>query len=129
MISTIVTLIVGLAGGAGLWGFIRFLIERKDDKADDLKEIKTQLDLLATNAHARDLNISKITLSVLMWHSPEDHRAIISEGEHYFLELKGDSWMYNKFKKWSIDEGVNVDYILEAHDNNLRKETGNDLGR
>lgn len=119
-LSLLITLIVGLFGGGGIVTLIQFFVKRKDDKKDELHKIQKDIGRLCQRADEGDLNDSRIQLMMLMWHNPADHRAILKEAEHYFLDLGGNSWIAHKFEDWAESEGVKIDYIIEEH--NKREE-------
>ena len=116
-----ITLLAALITGGGLYGFIRFLIERKDNKTCELHQIQKDIGRLVQRADEGDLNDSRIQLMMLIWHNPEDHRAILKEAEHYFIDLHGDSWIASKFKAWAESQGVDIEYIIREHDKIIKK--------
>ena len=113
-----VTLIAAAITGGGLYGFLQFLIKRKDDKNGQLYNIQKDIGRLVERADESDLNDSRIQLMMLIWHNPKDHRAILKEAEHYFCDLGGNSWIIHKFEEWAEAQNVDVKHLIEEHNKN-----------
>lgn len=114
--EVITTLVIGVIAGGSLYGFLQFLITRHDKKDDNT----VLLNELLKKSEKRDLEISKILLTILLEHNPQDHKAILDEGTRYFTVLGGNSWMWDKFADWAEKEKVDVSYIKTYHDNNKK---------
>lgn len=119
MTGYIVTLLAATITGGGLYGFLQFLIKRKDDKSDELHKIQKDIGRLVQRADEGDLNDSRIQLMMLIWHNPRDHRAILKEAEKYF-GLGGDGWIYNNLSTWARQQGVDIRYLEEMHNKNTK---------
>lgn len=101
--------------GGNLILFIKFLIERydrkqerKEDKAERQAEsekreaqeaIKKKLAVLE-----KDVLRTQLLLLILM--RPKEQTEILTVGEHYFKELKGNWYMTSIFNKWIDEEEV-----------------------
>lgn len=107
----ILSIILACLGSTGLFTFITFLINRKDKKCDDLSDIRSDLCELKAKSGKRDIEISKLLLSNLIQHNPNEHQPILYEARHYFVELGADSWMYDKISKWAEKENVDISWI------------------
>lgn len=83
--------------GAGFFGFIQFLITRKDETTKQLEEMKViQKDI--------QLSLCRLQLLNLIQHEGSQHELMIV-AEKYFKDLEGDWYMTPIFCRW-----------LEAHD-------------
>lgn len=110
------TIILACLGSSGLFTLIQFILSRLFNKMDNKDENTKLLKRLNERADEGDLNDSRIQLLMLINHYPTCHSEILKEAEHYFIELKGDSWMSNIFIRWAEKENVNIDYIKKVHE-------------
>lgn len=84
-----VTIIASVLASNALFAFIQFLISRADTK----KNVKGKLLILE-----KDVLRTQLLLMVLL--KPEEKSEILTIGEHYFVELKGNWYMTSIFNKW-----------------------------
>lgn len=104
-------LILVLIANNALWAFAQFLISRHDRKADDkdglkaaMRDIKKKLEDLETEIKAKlkkqEKDAVRTQLLVLILLKPEEEQEILTLGEHYFKNLKGNWYMTSIFKNW-----------------------------
>lgn len=84
-----VTIIASVLASNALFAFIQFLISRADTK----KNVKGKLLVLE-----KDVLRTQLLLMVLL--KPEEKSEILTIGEHYFVDLKGNWYMTSIFNKW-----------------------------
>lgn len=99
----IVALVVGVLGvllGGGATGLVIFLIQRKDNKENQFKEILKRLDAIEGIQHEQQLSELRTELSIHLLHHKKDKITIMRIAEKYFKELKGDFYMTSKFCEW-----------------------------
>ena len=95
MSATIITIIVAVISSQAIFGFIQFVITRRDTKRNmDGKLIKLERDILRTQ------------LLMLVLLKPEEEQEILMVAEHYFKDLAGDWYMTGIFNKWLVDYDV-----------------------
>ena len=95
MSATIITIIVAVISSQAIFGFIQFVITRRDTKRNmDGKLIKLERDILRTQ------------LLMLVLLKPEEEQEILMVAEHYFKDLAGDWYMTGIFNKWLVDSDV-----------------------
>lgn len=99
MSSTIVSIIIAVLASQALFGFIQFMITRKDTK----KNISGKLTTLE-----KDVLRTQLLLLILM--KPEEQQEIMTIAEHYFSKppkgLNGNWYMTSIFNKWLIDADI-----------------------
>ena len=88
------TVIVSVLSSNALFAFIQFLISRRDTK----KNIKDKLLVLE-----KDTLRTQLLLMILL--KPEEKQEILTVGEHYFSDLKGNWYMTSIFNKWLDKSG------------------------
>lgn len=93
------TIILAVLGSTALSSLIQFLIKRYDDKKLAKFNVKEKLLNLE-----RDVLRTQMLLLILM--KPEEKKEILTIGEHYFKELKGDWYMTSIFNKWLESTGT-----------------------
>lgn len=104
-------LILVLIANNALWAFAQFLISRHDRKADDkdglkaaMRDIKKKLEDLETEIKTKlkkqEKDAVRTQLLVLILLKPEEEQEILTLGEHYFKNLKGNWYMTSIFKNW-----------------------------
>ncbi len=91
-------LLIAILGGGNLLLFVKFLIERHDAKKDDeLEPIRKTLTKLE-----KDGLRTQLLMMILM--RPQEKKEILTLGEHYFVDLKGNWYMTDVFDKWCEEE-------------------------
>lgn len=91
--------------GGNLLMFIKFLIERHDKKkAGGVEKIKDTLVKLE-----KDGLRTQLLLLLLM--KPQEKQEILTIGEHYFKDLKGNWYMTSMFKKWCDVNGLEPEWF------------------
>lgn len=89
-----VTVIISVLTSNALFAFLQFLVTRHDTK----KNVKGKLMTLE-----KDVLRTQLLLLILM--RPEEKQEILTIGEHYFKDLKGNWYMTSMFNKWLISTG------------------------
>ena len=91
--------------GGNLLMFIKFLIERHDKKkmggAEKIKDTLVKLE--------KDGLRTQLLLLLLM--KPQERQEILTIGEHYFKDLKGNWYMTSMFKKWCDENGLEPEWF------------------
>lgn len=91
--------------GGNLLMFIKFLVERHDKKkAGGVEKIKDTLVKLE-----KDGLRTQLLLLLLM--KPQERQEILTIGEHYFKDLKGNWYMTSMFKKWCDENGLEPEWF------------------
>lgn len=96
------TIIASVLASNALFAFIQFLISRYDTN----KNVKGKLILLE-----KDVLRTQLLLMILM--KPEEKQEIMTVGEHYFVQLKGNWYMTSIFNKWleEYTDGVKPEWF------------------
>lgn len=93
-------ILIAVLGGGNLLLFIKFLIERHDQKngiGATLKKLE------------KDGLRTQLLLLILM--RPEEESEILKIAEHYFVKLKANWYMTSIFKKWCDERGLEPDWF------------------
>jgi len=85
--------VVACIGSAGLWTFIQYLINRKDERNGKLTLITKQLERL-------EKDNCRTQMLILMNHYSDNVQEILKVAEYYFKELDGDWYLTALFKSW-----------------------------
>ena len=93
--STIITIIVAVISSQAIFGFIQFMITRRDTG----RNINGKLSKLE-----RDILRTQLLMLVLL--KPEEEQEILMVAEHYFKDLDGDWYMTSIFNKWLTDSDI-----------------------
>lgn len=94
MRDTIIVAVISAMTSGGVLAFIQFLIARNDDK----QGIKSTLKKLE-----KDGLRTQLLLMILM--KPEEKKEILTLAQHYFVDLEGNWYMTDIFKKWLKEKG------------------------
>ena len=95
-------LIIGFAGTIVGSGIIQFLVNRYDAK----KGIESKLDKIIDEQKKAEKDSLRVQLLVMMNLMPNNHEEIMTLGQRYFDDLKGD-WFYSSlFAKWLKDNKI-----------------------
>ena len=92
--------------GAGVLGFIEFLIKRKDSRHDDLVAINIRLDKIDKNQIKNEKDSCRTQMLLLMSDYPDEKAELLRIAEHYFVDLNGDWYMTDLFSKWLDAKGI-----------------------
>lgn len=99
------THLIEILVGGNLLMFIKFLIERHDKKksggAEKIKDTLVKLE--------KDGLRTQLLLLLLM--KPQERQEILTIGEHYFKDLKGNWYMTSMFKKWCDENGLEPEWF------------------
>ena len=94
------TAIISAVLGAGLFGFVQFLIQRHDDKNDRIDAIERQLEEISRQLKSQERNQCRTQMLLLISDYPTENAEIMKISEHYFRDLSGDWYMTNLFNRW-----------------------------
>lgn len=103
-----VTLICGMLGSAGLFGFIQFMISRHDKKDKELAEIKKLLRTVDKKSDRNAMAVTRLQLFFLIKNEPENEEAIEMTAERYFIELDGNAEAWTTFHRWAKEHKVDT---------------------
>lgn len=94
MRDTIIVAVISAMTSGGVLAFIQFLITRNDDR----QGIESTLKKLE-----KDGLRTQLLLMILM--KPEEKKEILTLAQHYFVDLEGNWYMTDIFKKWLKEKG------------------------
>ena len=100
-----VIVIGGALIGAGKW----LLAEINASTNARIDALEEKID---ENAEADELATTRLELMVLMEHDPDNTIEIEKLARHYFLDLKGNSYLTSVFSKWCAAHGLNCAEIV-----------------
>ena len=92
--ETITTIVLAVLASNGFFALLQFLITRWDTK----KSIKGKLDRLE-----KDGLRTQLLLMIML--KGDEKKEILTLGQHYFDDLKGDWYMTDIFNKWLEEKG------------------------
>lgn len=90
----ITTIVLAILASNGFFALLQFLITRWDTR----KNFKGKLELLE-----KDGLRTQLLLMISM--RPEEKKDILTLGQHYFDDLKGNWYMTDIFNKWLEEKG------------------------
>ena len=99
--DNIVAIIIAAFGSAGLFGFIQFLIKRRDERKYNLGKIIKDLDSIRRDG-------VRTQLLLLMADYPSNQEEILRLGELYFNQLNGNFYMASLFARWLKDNEIEI---------------------
>lgn len=94
MDSYLTSIIIAVLASNGMFALLQFLITRHDTK----KNIKQKLDRLE-----KDGLRTQLLLMILL--KGDEKKEILTLGQHYFDDLKGNWYMTDIFYKWLEEKG------------------------
>ena len=60
-----------------------------------------------------EMQLTRLELMMLMAHAPENIVEIEKIARHYFVDLKGDTYMTSEYTKWAKNYGGDMEYVIE----------------
>ncbi len=119
MKDMLVPIIVAVIGSNAFFGFIQFLITRKDSSNKKLKEINGKFDKLEGKLNYLDQGNVRLQLMVLIHLYPQRSEEIIKLGKQYFCSFKGNFYLTTIFKQYLDDNKlIYPDWFIQYKDNN-----------
>lgn len=70
--------------------------------------IDSRLAPVASQVTENRLSGARTELLLLIYHTPEDHKAILEASQRYFVTLKGDFYLGSVFLQWCHQENVEI---------------------
>ena len=96
----IMPIMLAIIGSGSVFGFIQFLISRKDKKLEDrFEKLEKKMDSQARSS-------CRTEMLVMMNHYPNEHMEIMRLAKIYFCELQGDFYMTSLFAKWLKEHSI-----------------------
>lgn len=98
--NTIASVIIGILGAVDFVTLLIFFINRHDQKkglADKLKVLE------------KDGLRTQLLMLILL--QPDAKQEILTVGQHYFRDLKGNWYMSDVFNRWCIEHGQEPDWF------------------
>ena len=105
----VVIAVISAVGSAGFFAFLQFLITRKDERKDDLKDIRKRLAKIEKDS-------IRTQMLMLMNNYAENEQEILTLAEYYFHELKANFYMTSMFQKWLHQNNVEVPGWFQKED-------------
>lgn len=90
----ITTIVLAILASNGFFATVQFFVTRHDTK----KNVKDKLVRLE-----KDGLRTQLLLMILM--KPEEKKEILTLAQHYFVDLEGNWYMTDIFKKWLKEKG------------------------
>lgn len=91
-----------ICGSIGIWGFIEFLIKRKDEHDEKNKILREILDKL----QKQEKDNCRTQMLLLMSDYPDDVRELMTIAQHYFVDLHGNWYTTSLFKSHLAKHGI-----------------------
>lgn len=105
---TSVTVILGAVMGGCAWASNQFTNAVAGQVQEFRDEVKAAND-------RQEQAITRVELSILMEHDPENVAAIEKMARYYFKELNGDLYMTSKYSDWAKAYGGDISIIIGVH--------------
>lgn len=94
-----ISIVLSVLGSTAVFGFITFLIQRRDEKKNDLGNIKDKIEKIERDQ-------CRIQLMMLINHFPKNKSEILAVAEHYFTELEGNWYMSEIFSEYCSEHDI-----------------------
>ena len=103
MKDVLVPIIIAVIGSNALFGFIQFLISRKDSNNNVTKEIKEAIKEVKDKLSFIDQGLVRMQLLVLISNYPDRTEEIMKLAEQYFCKFKGNFYLTSLFMQYLDD--------------------------
>ena len=109
VIGAIATLVSALSVGT----LIKFFVERRDAKNDNIKELIEKIDNLTKENDKKFTKLEKDIvrtqlLQLMQNYATEEEHELLQVAEHYFDVLNGDWYMTSMFKKFLKKQNIEI---------------------
>lgn len=111
METIVLPIILGVIASGGVWTFIQYLIQRKDDKTGTLKAIKDKVDEIESNMIKNERDALRTQLIVMIALHPEEKAEILELAKHYFVDLKGNWFATPIFNRWCLKMKIEPEWF------------------
>lgn len=80
--------------------------------------INWTLSPLTEQINSIELSTTRNELMILMNEYPDNIKEIQDTANHYFIDLKGDTYIFGLYEKWAEEHKVDAKAIKDIHDLN-----------
>lgn len=112
-------------GSAGLFGFIQFLITRKDKKREDACQYTAQLNRIEGKCDRNELASTRLQLIYLIDRQPDNTDAILQTAQRYFIELDGNGEAWAIFDTWAKSKKLDLGWYKMLLERKGKKNASN----
>lgn len=117
MQETVLIAVISALTSGGCLAFVQFLITRSDKKKDEengvsaaIKKLNSRLESLEeeikNKMRKQEKDSLRTQLLVMIIWRPTEKKEILTLGERYFKELRGNWYMTSIFNKWLEEQDV-----------------------
>lgn len=103
-----------ILGSGGFFALIQYLISRHDNRSVQFSQIEKKLDESLEKSMRNELATTRLQLLFLIQLQPENKDAILKTAQRYFMELDGNGEVWDVFRHWTDEQGVDSGYY-KAH--------------
>ena len=100
------TVLISIAGGGGLFGFLEFLISRKDGKKGILRQILDKLDELSKRQDKAEKDALRTQILLMISDYPHEHQEILLLAHKYFVGCRGNWYLTSIFENYLKSEQI-----------------------
>ena len=119
MKDMLVPIIIAVVGSNALFGFIQFLINRKDSNNKKFTEVSEKFDKLESKINYLDQGNIRLQILVLIHLYPQRSEEIIKLAKKYFVDFKGNYYVTGIFKQYLDDNKlIYPQWFMEYKENN-----------
>lgn len=117
MQETVLIAVISALTSGGCLAFVQFLITRRDKKKDEESGVSAAIEKLNSRLESLEKEIKnkmrkqekdslRTQLLVMIIWRPTEKKEILTLGERYFKELRGNWYMTSIFNKWLEEQDV-----------------------
>lgn len=107
---------------SGLLAFFQFLINRHDKKKDEKNGLRADVKDIQKKLKKQEKDSVRTQLLVLVFLQPNERQELLTLGEHYFKNLKGDWYMTSIYRKWLKQSGIDEPAWFKSNNSEQNSE-------
>lgn len=100
-----ITIIIGALAGVYSWASAQFAKAVSEQISDFQEEVRS------SDAEIQQ-SVTRVELLALMEHDPDNIVAIEKLAHYYFVELKGDKWMSERYSRYAAEHNIDASFVI-----------------
>ena len=104
----ILPVILAALGSSAFFGFIQFLIQRRDSKKGAMAALVQDVKDLKTAVGQLEVESCRVQLMTLIHTNPRNAADILTLALHYFVDLNGDTYLTALFSEWLKSQNIDT---------------------
>ena len=100
-----IAIIIGALAGIYSWASAQFAKAVSEQISDFQEEVRS-------SDKEIQQSVTRVELLALIEHDPDNIVAIEKLARYYFIELKGDKWMSERYSRYALEHNLDASFVV-----------------